>query len=109
MSHPIWRTTRHSVIVIVLFVVFWLLAGFVVGEFGGGSISTAIFGAIILQILGLRPALYCYYFGSAPVLAASGAHEADPGQYQQAYDIAQAVAIGDGSPMPKVYVIEDPS
>src|SRR3982074_627586 len=109
MSHPIWRTTRHSRIVIVLFVVFWLLAGFVVGEFGGGSISTAIFGAIILGILGILAALYSYYFGSATVLAAAGAHEADPGQYQQLYNIVQALAIGDGIPMPKVYVIDAPS
>jgi len=109
MYHQIARNKRNSLIVIVLFVVFWLLAGFVVGEFGGGSISTAIFGAIILGILGILAALYSYYFGSATVLAASGAHEADPGQYQQLYNIVQALAIGDGIPVPKVYVIDDPS
>ena len=109
MYHQIARNKRNSLIVIVLFVVFWLLAGFVVGEFGGGSISTAIFGAIILGILGILAALYSYYFGSATVLAASGAHEADPGQYQQLYNIVQALAIGDGIPVPKVYVIYDPS
>src|ERR1700693_4103304 len=109
MYHQIARNKRNSLIVIVLFVAFWLLAGFVVGEFGGGSISTAIFGAIILGILGVLAALYSYYFGSATVLAAAGAHEADPGQYQQLYNIVQALAIGDGIPAPKVYVIEDPS
>src|ERR1700730_1637430 len=109
MYHQIARNKRNSLIVIVLFVACGLLAGFVVGEFGGGSISTAIFGAIILGILGVLAALYSYYFGSATVLAAAGAHEADPGQYQQLYNIVQTLAIGDGIPVPKVYVIEDPS
>src|SRR6202795_5140827 len=108
MYHQIARNKRNSLIVVVLFIVVWLLAGFVIGEFGGG-LNTAIFGAIILGILGVCAALYSYYFGSATVLAASGAHEADPGQYQQLYNIVQALAIGDGLPMPKVYVIDDPS
>jgi heat shock protein HtpX len=108
MYHQISRNKRNSTIVVVLFIVVWLLAGFVIGEFGGG-ISTAIIGAIILGILGVLAALYSYYFGSATVLAASGAHEADPQQYQQLYNIVQTLAIGDGIPPPKVYMIDDPS
>jgi heat shock protein HtpX len=38
-----------------------------------------------------------------------GAQEADPKQYQQLYNIVQALAIGDGLPLPKVYVMNDPS
>src|SRR6195256_5345811 len=108
MYHQITRNKRNSVIVVVLFIVVWLLAGFVIGEFGGG-LNTAIFGAIILGILGVLAALYSYYFGSATVLAASGAHEADRSQYQQLYNIVETLSIGDGIPVPKVYVIDDPS
>src|ERR1700694_5124422 len=108
MYHQISRNKRNSMIVVVLFIVVWLLAGFVIGEFGGG-INTAILGAILLGILGVLAALYSYYFGSATVLAASGAHEADPQQFQQLYNIVQTLAIGDGIPPPKVYVIDDPS
>jgi heat shock protein HtpX len=54
-------------------------------------------------------ALYSYYLGSATVLAAAGAHEADRGQYLQLYNIVETLAIGDGLPQPKVYVIDDPS
>jgi len=109
MYHQISRNKRNSIIVVALFLAVWLLAGFVIGEFGGGGLTTAIGGAVILGILGVCAALYSYYFGSATVLAAAGAHEADPGQYQQLYNIVQTLAIGDGLPMPKVYVIEDPS
>src|SRR4029077_16336678 len=47
--------------------------------------------------------------GQATVLAASGAKPADPRQNAQLYDIVSTLAQGDGLPMPKVYVIDDPS
>src|SRR5947209_16108752 len=108
MYHQIARNKRNSIIVITGFLLVWLLAGFVVGEFAGG-LSYAITGAIILGILGVLAALYSYYLGSATVLSAVGAHEADPQQFQQLYNIVQTLAIGDGLPVPKVYIIEDPS
>src|ERR1700704_632591 len=109
MYHQIARNKRNSLIVVVLFVVFWLLAGFVVGILGGGNLTTAIGGTVILGILGICAALYSYYLGSATVLSAAGAHEADRGQFLQLYNIVETLAIGDGIPPPKVYIIEDPS
>jgi heat shock protein HtpX len=108
MYHQISRNKRNSIIVIAGFLLVWLLAGFVIGEFAGG-LSYAITGAIILGILGVLAALYSYYLGSATVLSAVGAREADPQQFQQLYNIVQTLAIGDGLPVPKVYIIEDPS
>jgi heat shock protein HtpX len=108
MYHQIARNKRNSIIVITGFLLVWLLAGFVIGEFAGG-LSYAITGAIILGVLGVLAALYSYYLGSATVLSAVGAHEADPHQFQQLYNIVQTLAIGDGLPVPKVYIIEDPS
>src|SRR3982075_1344715 len=108
MYHQIARNKRNSIVVVPLFLIVWLLAGFVIGEFAGGT-SYAIVGAIILGALGVVAALYSYYFGAWTVLSALGGKEADPSQYQQLYNIVQALAIGDGLPMPKVYVIDDPS
>jgi heat shock protein HtpX len=108
MYHQISRNKRNSIIVTTGFLLVWLLAGFVIGEFAGG-LNYAITGAIILGILGVLAALYSYYLGSATVLSAVGAHEADPHQFQQLYNIVQTLAIGDGLPVPKVYIIEDPS
>ena len=108
MYHQITRNKRNSIIVVTGFLLVWLLAGFVIGEFAGG-LNYAITGAIILGILGVLEALYSYYLGAATVLSAVGAHEADPRQFQQLYNIVQTLAIGDGLPVPKVYVIDDPS
>jgi heat shock protein HtpX len=106
--HQISRNKRNSIIVIAGFLLVWLAVGAIVGLIASGG-SGAIAGAIILGVLGVGAALYAYYLGSATVLAAMGAQEANPQQYQQLYNVVQALAIGDGLPLPKVYVINDPS
>ena len=108
MYHQIARNKRNSAVVIAGFLLVWLLAGYLIGAIAYGS-SGAIAGAIILCLLGIGAAMFSYFFGSATVLAAVGAQEADPQQYQQLYNIVQTLAIGDGLPVPKVYVIDDPS
>lgn len=109
MYHQIGRNKRNSVIVVIGFLAVWLAAGLIIGWVASGGGSGAIAGAIVLGLLGAGAALFSYYYGSATVLAAVGAQEADPRQYQQLYNIVQTLAIGDGLPMPKVYVIDDPS
>ncbi len=108
MYHQIARNKRNSVIVIIAFLAVWLLAGLIIGELAYGN-GGAISGAIILGLLGVGAALFSYYYGSQTVLAAVGAQEADPQQFQQLYNIVQTLAIGDGLPVPKVYIINDPS
>jgi heat shock protein HtpX len=108
MYHQIARNKRNSIIVIAGFLAVWLAAGLIIGALASGE-NGAIGGAIILGLLGVLAALYAYYFGSATVLTAMGAQVADPRQFQQLYNIVQALSIGDGLPMPKVYVINDPS
>ena len=108
MYHQITRNKRNSIVVVSLFLLVWLAAGFVIGELSGGT-GYAIAGAITLGVLGVLAALYSYYFGAATVLSAVGAKEADPRQFVQLYNIVQTLAIGDGLPVPKVYTIDDPS
>ncbi|OLC03268.1 MAG: hypothetical protein E6I89_02595 [Chloroflexi bacterium] len=108
MYHQIARNKRNSVIVIAGFLLVWLAVGAIVGALASGG-NGAIAGAIVLGILGICAALYAYYFGSATVLSAMGAQPADSRQYQQLYNVVQALAIGDGLPLPKVYIINDPS
>jgi heat shock protein HtpX len=108
MYHQISANKRNSVFVIAGFLAVWLIVGVIIGWLASGS-GGAIAGAIVLGLLGVGAALYAYYFGAATVLSAMGAREADPRQYQQLYNVVQALAIGTGLPLPKVYVIDDPS
>jgi heat shock protein HtpX len=109
MYHQIARNKRNSIFVIVGFLLVWLAVGAIIGLIAGGGGGGVLTGAIILGILGVCAALYAYYFGSATVLAAVGAQEANPQQFQQLYNVVQTLAIGDGLPMPKVYVMNDAS
>ena len=106
MYHQIARNKRNSIIVVIGFLLVWIGAGLIIGALASGQ-GGAVAGAIVLGLLGVAAALYAYYFGSATVLSAMGAREADPRQYQQLHNIVQALAIGDGLPLPKVYVIDD--
>jgi heat shock protein HtpX len=108
MYHQISRNKRNSILVIIGFLFVWLAAGLIIGGLAYGQ-GGAVAGAIVLGLMGVGAALYAYYFGSATVLSAMGAQPADPRQYQQLYNIVQTLAIGDGLPVPKVYVINDPS
>ncbi len=109
MYHQISRNKRNSVIVIIGFLLVWLGAGAIIGVVGTGDSTGAILGAVILGVMGVLAALYAYYLGAGTVLSAMGAHEADRSQYQQLYNIVETLSIGDGLPVPKVYVIDDPS
>ena len=108
MYHQIARNKRNSIFVVACFLLVWLAAGFIIGALAYGT-GGGISGAIILGLLGVGAALFSYYLGSSTVLAAVGAQEADPQQFQQLYNIVQTLAIGDGLPVPKVYIINDPS
>ena len=108
MYHQIATNKRNSIVVIAGFLLVWLVVGLIIGWLAYGN-GGAIAGAVVLGLMGVGAALYAYYFGAATVLSAMGAREADPRQYQQLYNIVQALSIGSGLPLPKVYVIDDPS
>src|SRR5438105_8147280 len=107
MYHQIARNRRKSAIVVALFFLFWVAAGYGIGLLA--SPGGAIGGAVIAGILALIAIAFGLLLGQATVLSASGARPADQRQYAQLYDVVSTLAIGDGLPMPKVYVIEDPS
>jgi heat shock protein HtpX len=53
--------------------------------------------------------LWALALGKATVLAVSGAHEVTRDQAPVLYDVVQTLTIGSGLPMPKIYIIDDPS
>jgi heat shock protein HtpX len=110
MFHQIARNRRKSVTVVVVFFLFWVGAGYGIGLLAGsGSAGSGAAGAIIAGILALLAVLYSLTLGRATILSVSGAQQASQAQYPQLYDIVSTLAIGDGLPMPQIYVIDDPS
>src|SRR5438128_11493779 len=107
MYHQIAANRRKSIVVIFLFFLFWLLAGYGIGRLL--SPTGGVGGAIVAGILALIAVLWALALGKATVLAVSGAREVTRDQAPVLYDVVQTLTIGTGLPMPKIYIIDDPS
>ena len=110
MYHEIAHNQRKSVLVVVLFFVFWIAVGYGIGLLaGGGTVGGGVGGAVIAGILAALAVLYALALGRATILAVSGAKPVTREQYPQLYDVVSTLALGAGLPMPQIYVINDPS
>jgi heat shock protein HtpX len=108
MYHQIARNKRKSVIVVAAFFIIWAAIGYVIGFIASG-VSGGISGVIIAGIIALLVVIWSLTLGQQTVLAVSGAQPVTQEQAPVLYDIVSTLATGDGLPMPKVYIINDPS
>jgi heat shock protein HtpX len=101
----ITRNKRRSLGYVGVFIVLWLGIGLFVGWIAALSSarqpgdSAPVTADITTGIL----------IAALLALAVAGAQPADPQRYPQLYNLLEALAIGDGMPMPAVYVVEDRS
>ena len=127
MYSEIASNKRRSVVFIGLFLAFWLVIGAALGLLfrsitrppvnglastppaSGASWTPVVVGVVICAVLAALAILYSLTAGARLVLRTSGAKPADGSAYQQLNDLVAALAIGEGIPTPKVYVIDDPS
>jgi heat shock protein HtpX len=104
---------RNSFLLALLVIAFLAAFGFVIGfSIGYGSGDEVAFGIAALVIavgIGAISALFSYYGGDKLVLSSSHAKEISAEQAPALYDVVNEMAIAAGVPMPKVYIIDDPS
>ncbi len=89
--------------IMVGFVVFVVLVGYVLGQalgYGTGFMWIAV-------LLSVVSSLGSYYWGDKLVLAMSGARPADRKRDFDFFTVAENLAIASGLPKPKLYVIDD--
>jgi heat shock protein HtpX len=72
--------------------------------FAFNPIISLIAGAVVLLYIGVA-----YLASGRAALALAGAHLATGPEYAQLRNIVEEMSIASGTPMPKVYVVEDPS
>lgn len=102
VSQNKWKTW----IIMILFVVFITTIAFVFGKASGaGALGYMGIGLILSGAMSIGS----YYYSDKMVLATTGAREIGEKDYPELYHIVQNLAIGDGLPMPKVYIVQDPS
>lgn len=87
----------------ILFIAFFATVSFILGRALGYGLS---FVGIMLIVSGLM-SFFSYYYSDKLVLSMSGAKVADPESYKEVHNIVEELAIGDGLPKPRLYVIND--
>lgn len=92
-------------IIMSLFVVFITTIAFVYGKASGYGLSYAGIALIISGIMSLGS----YFYSDKLVLATSGAQQIQKKDNPELFRIIENLAIGAGLPMPKIYMMDDPS
>ncbi len=99
ISSNIWK----SYLIIALFIIFVTTLGFIFGKASGYGLSYA-FIALIFAIISSAGS---FFFSDKMVIATTGAKEIKEHDYPEYYHIVENLAMADGLPMPKVYILED--
>jgi heat shock protein HtpX len=98
---------RKSVFLIICFLAFVTVFGYIIGYAWIGDPVGAIFGLVLAFVVGIISGLATYYGGDRMVLAASRAREVTHEEAPVLFNVVEEMAIAGGLPMPKVYIIED--
>jgi len=103
MYRAIAANKRNTVFIIAMFVINVGVLGFVAQSMTGGGWTITIGTVIGAGIY----TLIQYFASSSQALAISGAHEIQKSDNPRLYRIVENLSITTGTPMPKVYVIQD--
>jgi len=106
MYSAIAKNKRNTVFIILLFVIIIGVLGFALSSIMGGdplvvTIATVI-GAGIFTVIQ-------YFAASGQALSISGARQIEKADNPRLYRIVENLSITTGTPMPKVYIINDPA
>ncbi|CAN5194113.1 zinc metalloprotease HtpX [soil metagenome] len=104
MYRNIAKNKRNTVLIIILFI---LIIG------GLGYLASAIYNdisiVIITLVIATGYAVFQYFMASRQALSLSGAREIQKADNPRLYRIVENLSITTGTPMPKVYIINDPA
>jgi heat shock protein HtpX len=100
---------RNSVLLVALVMVSFALFGYVIGYALTGDSSGALGAVAIALALSVLSAVGSYFGGDQVVLKSSQAQEISDRQFPELFDVVGEMATAAGVPMPRVYLIDDPS
>jgi heat shock protein HtpX len=98
---------RNSVLLVLVVAAVLAALGFAIGYGTSGYVEGGFFvttGAIVLAML---LSVGSYFAGDKLVLATSGAKEVTQASAPQLMNVVQEMSLAAGTPMPKVYIIDD--
>lgn len=104
MYSAIAKNKRNTVLIIILFLL--IIAAL-------SLIPTFLYGdwaiTIVTIVIAAAYAVFQYFMATRETLALAGAHQIEKRDEPRLYRIVENLAITEGMPMPKVYVINDPA
>lgn len=104
MYRAIARNKRNTVFIILLFL---LIIG------GLGLLASYVYGdltiVIITFVVAIVYAVIQYFAASSLALSMAGGHQIQKSDNPELYRVVENLAITDGLPMPKVYIVNDPA
>jgi heat shock protein HtpX len=98
-----------ALVVVAFLGLFGFVIGYAIGYANGDPLLWAIGAVMIAVAVGLLTALGSYFGGDQLVLASSHAQEVTAEQAPQLFNVVTEMSLAAGIPMPKVYIIDDPS
>ena len=106
MYSEIAANKRKTVIIMLVFVAFVGLLGWLFSNYLGNGQPSIFYGALIGSVI---YALFTYFAGARMALAVNGAKQIQKRDNPRLWRIIENLAITDGLPMPKVYIMDDPA
>lgn len=105
MYRAIAANKRNTIVIIMAFIVLIGLLGFVADYLYGGG-YTIFIGTLIGAA---AYTLFQYFAAGKQALAMAGARPIEKADNPRLYRIVENLAITEGLPMPKVYIVDDPA
>lgn len=105
MYSQIAANKRKTIIIMLVFIAFVAALGWLFGEYLGGQPSI-FYGVLIGSVI---YALFTYFAGSRMALAVNGAKEIQKKDNPRLWRMVENLAITNGMPMPRVFIMNDPA
>lgn len=96
---------RRTCLLVSLFIIFVLALGWIIGEASGYGEMGIIYAVVFALILNL----FAYFAGDKVALATSKARRIEKNDNPYVFRIVENLCITAGLPLPKIYIVDDPS
>lgn len=106
MYSAIAANKRKTWFLISIASVMVILLSVVIGMANGADVYTSI---ILGTVIASTYSLISYYWSDKAALWSTGAKEIQKAQAPEVWNVVENLCIANGQPMPKVYIIDDPS
>ncbi|MBL9120011.1 MAG: M48 family metallopeptidase [Phycisphaerae bacterium] len=114
-ANLIAENRRKSATLVVGMIILLMMVGAAIAALVTASgrsdvlLPSLVSGAVVAGIVGALLSAWSWYGGASAILAMAGASELEKRDDPQLFNVVEELSIAAGLPMPKVYLIPDPS